>query len=101
MCEPVTAYLGEHERADDPRFYAYGQKGLGDIDVLSNKDILADIKTIIEKLRARGLDKVIAVDLTRTDTGIPTVRMVVPGLETYCFDRMRMGTRILKSERQV
>jgi len=96
MCEPVTAYLGDQERNDDPRFYAYNQKGLRDIEVSYSNDILLDVRTIIGKLQARGLDRVIAVDLTRTDTDIPTVRMIVPGLETYCFDRMRMGARILK-----
>ncbi|MEN6321573.1 MAG: YcaO-like family protein [Syntrophaceae bacterium] len=97
MCEPVTAYLGDHIDNDDARFYAYNQKGLRDIEVDYTEDILLDIRNIIRKLVARGLDTAIAVDLTRPDTGIPTVRMIVPGLETYCFDRMRMGTRILKS----
>ncbi len=96
MCEPVTAYLGEQERADDPRFYAYNQKSLRDIEINYGKDILMDVRTIIGKLRAKGLERVIAVNLTRPDTGIPTVRMIVPGLETYCFDKMRIGTRILK-----
>jgi ribosomal protein S12 methylthiotransferase accessory factor len=96
MCEPVTAYLGDQESTDDPRFYAYNQKGLRDIEVSYGKDILLDVRTIIGKLQARGLERVIAVNLTRPDTGIPTVRMIVPGLETYCFDRMRMGARILK-----
>ena len=96
MCEPVTAYLGDQERNDDPRFYAYNQKGLRDIEVSYGNDILLDVRTIIGKLQARGLDRVIAVDLTRTDTDIPTVRMIVPGLETYCFDKTRIGARILK-----
>jgi ribosomal protein S12 methylthiotransferase accessory factor len=97
MCEPVTAYLGDHNDDDDPRFYAYNQKGLRDIEADYTEDILLDVQNIIGKLGARGLDTVIAVDLTRPDTGIPTVRMIVPGLEAYCFDRTRMGTRILKS----
>ena len=67
-----------------------------DIEVSYGNDILLDVRTIIGKLQARGLDRVIAVDLTRTDTGIPTVRMIVPGLEAYCFDKTRIGARILK-----
>lgn len=97
MCEPGTAYLGDYADTDDPRFYAYNQKGLRDIEADYTEDILLDIRNIIGKLGEQGLDTVIAVDLTRPDTGIATVRMIVPGLETYCFDRMRMGTRILKS----
>jgi thioglycine synthase len=100
MCETVTAYLGEQESTDDPRFYAHSKKGLRDIEASYDNDIRQDVRTIIEKLRARGLDRAIAVDLTRTDTVIPTVRMIVPGLETYCFDRTRMGARLLKSGMQ-
>ncbi|MGZ3595930.1 MAG: YcaO-like family protein, partial [Syntrophales bacterium] len=96
MCEAVTAYLGERESTDDPRFYSYNRKGLSEIEVNYGEDILHDVRTIIGKLQARGLERVIAVDLTRPDTGIPTVRMIVPGLETYCFDKMRIGARILK-----
>lgn len=96
ICEPITAYLGDLDATDDPRFYAYNRKGLRDIEVGFSKDILLDIKNIIGKLDARGLDRVIAVDLTRPDTCIPTVRMIVPGLESYCFDKTRIGMRILK-----
>jgi putative methanogenesis marker protein 1 len=95
--EPVTAYLGDHGNEEDPRFYAYGQKGLRDLEVGYSDDILLDIRTLVGKLAARGLDRVIAVDLTRSDTGVATVRMIVPGLETYCFDRSRMGKRILNA----
>jgi len=96
MCEPITAYFGEHGDNDDPRFYAYNQKGLRNLEVNYTEDILQDIMIMIDKLRATRLDRVIAVDITRPDTGIPTVRMIVPGLETYCFDKMRIGGRILK-----
>jgi putative methanogenesis marker protein 1 len=95
--EWVTAYLGDHGNDEDPRFYAYGQKGLRDLEVGYSEDILLDIRDIVAKLEARGLERAIAVDLTRPDTGIPTVRMIVPGLETYCFDRTRIGTRILNA----
>jgi len=93
--EPVTAYLGDHGNDEDPRFFACGQKGLRDLEVGYSEDILTDIRDIVGKLAVRGLERAIAVDLTRPDTGVATVRMIVPGLETYCFDRTRMGTRIL------
>lgn len=98
LSESVAAYLGDHGDDDDPRFYAYHQKGLRDIEVDYSEDILLDVRNIIKKLEARELDRVIAMDLTRPDTGIPTVRIIVPGLETYCFDRTRIGARILKAE---
>jgi ribosomal protein S12 methylthiotransferase accessory factor len=48
---------------------------------------------MIARLSARGLHRVIAVDLWRDDIGMPTVRMIVPGLEIYCFDQTRTGKR--------
>ena len=36
-------------------------------------------------------------DLTREELGVPTVRVVVPGLEVYGFDRKRAGERLLKA----
>lgn len=93
--EPVTSYLGDHGNDEDPRFYAYGRKGLRDLEVGYSEDILLDIRAMVARLEARGLKRVIAVDLTRPDTAVPTVRMIVPGLETYCFDRTRIGERIL------
>ncbi len=96
MREPVTAYLGDPRGDDeDPRFFAYEYRGLRDLEVGYSDDILLDIRQMIGKLKARGLNRVIAVDLTRPDTGVPTVRMIVPGLETYCFDKTRIGQRLL------
>ena len=41
----------------------------------------ADLAHVLERLRAAGLDEILAVDLTRPEFAIPVVRMVVPGLE--------------------
>jgi YcaO-like protein with predicted kinase domain len=40
-----------------------------------------DLRWILSRLRAGGIDQAIAVDLTRESIGVPVVRMVVPGLE--------------------
>jgi ribosomal protein S12 methylthiotransferase accessory factor len=78
---------------DDPRFYAHHQKSLRELDRGYSDDILQDVRTMIARLSARGLHRVIAVDLWREDISMPTVRMIVPGLETYCFDQTRAGKR--------
>ena len=96
MCETVPLYLRQGED-ENPRFYAYNQKGIKELEVGYSTDIYDDIQNMISKLRARGLDRVIAVDLTRSDVDIPTVRMIVPGMETYCFDKTRVGERALKA----
>ncbi|MGA7628657.1 MAG: YcaO-like family protein, partial [Methanoregula sp.] len=42
----------------------------------------------------QGLDRVIVVDLTREEIGIPVVRVIVPGLEVYAMDPERRGERL-------
>ena len=42
-------------------------------------DFLKDINNIIAALAKKGLDRVIVVDLTREEIGIPVVRVIVPG----------------------
>lgn len=96
MCETAPLYLQQGED-ENFRFYAYNQKGIKELEVGYNDDIYDDVQSMISKLRARGLDRVIAVDLTRSDVDIPTVRMIVPGMETYCFDKTRMGKRAMKA----
>lgn len=44
-------------------------------------DVGRDLCWELERLRAAGIGRVVAVDLTRPDFGIPVVRVVIPGLE--------------------
>ncbi|MCK9391836.1 MAG: YcaO-like family protein, partial [Syntrophales bacterium] len=96
MCETAPLYLRQGED-ENFRFYAYNQKGIKELEVGYSNDIYDDIQSMISKLRTRGLDRVIAVNLTRSDVDIPTVRMIVPGMETYCFDKTRVGERAMKA----
>ncbi|HOI12448.1 MAG TPA: YcaO-related McrA-glycine thioamidation protein [Methanoculleus sp.] len=56
-------------------------------------DFLTDINHVTGRLSAAGLSRVIVVDLTRPEIGIPVVRVIVPGLEMYAMDQDRMGRR--------
>jgi ribosomal protein S12 methylthiotransferase accessory factor len=58
-----------------------------------NEDILDDIKLILSKLKKVGLDRVIIVNLINPDIGIPVVRAIVPGLETFKITKSVMGMR--------
>jgi ribosomal protein S12 methylthiotransferase accessory factor len=58
-----------------------------------NEDILDDIKLLLKCLTRVGLTKVIIVDLTIAKIGIPVVRAIVPGLETFKFTKTVMGRR--------
>jgi YcaO-like protein with predicted kinase domain len=55
-----------------------------DVPSLETDDVAADLRWELERLRAIGVERIVAVDLTRPDFGIPVVRMVIPGLEWDC-----------------
>jgi len=55
-----------------------------DVPSLDTDDVAADLRWELERLRAIGVERIVAVDLTRPDFGIPVVRMVIPGLEWDC-----------------
>lgn len=44
-----------------------------------HQDILDDIKHMLEALETQGLDKIIVVDLTKPETNVPVVKVMVPG----------------------
>jgi thioglycine synthase len=58
-----------------------------------NEDILEDIKLLLDHLKDDGLGTAIIVNLTNPEIGIPVVRAVVPGLETFKITRSVMGHR--------
>ncbi len=74
-------------------FDARSEVSFGDIASCDSDDFLKDIRAAIDALKEKGLDRVIAVDLTRPEIGVPVVRVIVPGLETYAMDQERIGRR--------
>jgi putative methanogenesis marker protein 1 len=65
-----------------------------DLPVHKSDDFLNDIKFTLLHLKKAGLDEALAIDLTRESTGIPAVRVIVPGLEVYALDKERGGQRL-------
>jgi YcaO-like protein with predicted kinase domain len=55
-----------------------------DVPSLDADDVAVDLRWELGRLRAIGVERIIAVDLTRPDFGIPVVRIVIPGLEWDC-----------------
>jgi ribosomal protein S12 methylthiotransferase accessory factor len=53
----------------------------GDVPNFSDDDLAGDLRWSLSRLAAAGSRRVIAVDLTRSDFGVPVVRLVIPGLE--------------------
>ncbi len=60
-----------------------GRRSFLDVPNVAADDIGADVAGALDRLRAVGVDRVVMVDLTRPDVGIPVVRMVVPGMEGF------------------
>ena len=53
----------------------------GGLPSLSGDDLRDDLRRLLARLAASGIERVVAVDLTRDDFAIPVVRLVIPGLE--------------------
>ncbi|QNK82120.1 YcaO-like family protein [Nakamurella sp. PAMC28650] len=56
----------------------------------------ADGRTLLARLQAIGIARVLAVDLTHPDIGVDVFRAVVPGLEGYMLEDFTPGTRALE-----
>ncbi|NLV27929.1 MAG: YcaO-related McrA-glycine thioamidation protein [Methanomicrobiales archaeon] len=70
-----------------------------DMSSYHTDDFLDDIHIVIDRLKEAGLDRVLVVDLTRPEIGIPVVRVIVPGLEHYAMDPERLGERCRRARR--
>jgi ribosomal protein S12 methylthiotransferase accessory factor YcaO len=87
---------GEHN-TDDRRAWQFMQSTrkikFSQVKTFSNEDILDDIKLILLRLKGVGLSQAVVVDLTNPDIGVPVVRAIVPGLETFKITKSVMGMR--------
>jgi len=72
------------------------KKDFGAVKTFENLDILDDILLLLKSLENVGLRRAIVVDLTNPEIGIPVVRVVVPGLETFKVTKSVMGNRARK-----
>lgn len=70
-----------------------------DIKSYVQDDILDDIKLILDKLKKAGLKRAIIVDLTDPVIGIPVVRAIVPGLETFEIAKLFTNTELFMGKR--
>ncbi len=85
-----------YDRAKRINAYWFRDNGTLDYSTIAScdsDDFLEDIRFMVEALKSKGLDRVIVVDLTREEIGIPVVRVIVPGLEIYAMDPERRGER--------
>lgn len=64
-----------------------------------HRDILGDLKFILKRLKKAGLKRAIIVDLTNPNVGIPVVRAIVPGLETFEVARLFTNNELVMGRR--
>lgn len=57
------------------------KRDFSSIDDYSSASFADDLAWLLSHLKRVGIQEVIAVDLTRSEIGIPVVRVVIPGLE--------------------
>lgn len=74
-------------------FEESSHKDFSEIESFDSDDFLLDINYMLKKLEEAGLDRVVVVDLTREEIGVPVVRVIVPGLEIAAVDSERVGQR--------
>ena len=67
-----------------------------EISTFNNEDILDDVNLILNNLKRVGIRRAVIVDLTDPDLGVPVVRAVVPGLETFKITKSIIGWRARK-----
>ncbi len=72
----------QHRRWKDKILSDTGERSFDDCPTHETASIDADLNHQLERLRAVGIDEVVAVDLTKAEFGIPVVRVVIPGLES-------------------
>jgi ribosomal protein S12 methylthiotransferase accessory factor len=56
-------------------------------------DVQEDLDHILSKLKLRGINQVIVVDLTTYGAPCSVVRVIVPGLETWSVNHVKLGRR--------
>ena len=78
-----------YSEGEDLRFCLDAEKSPQELNIVFSQDIVADIEQVITMVKTADLERAIALDLTRPEVGMPTVRVIIPGAEAYCFDRSR------------
>jgi ribosomal protein S12 methylthiotransferase accessory factor len=98
--EAVPAHMMHAKRPTsvEPRYWLIHRSGeqrrIDEVQCPArNEDTLDDIHLMIDRLRSVDLDRVLAVDLTRPETGVRVTRVIVPGAESWAVDHGKIGKR--------
>jgi ribosomal protein S12 methylthiotransferase accessory factor len=69
---------------------------LSEVTSFRSADLREDLRFLLKRLVAVGVEQVIVTDVSRPDLGIPVVRVRVPGLATFGVNQRRVGWRCLR-----
>lgn len=79
-----------------------GQRSFADVPRTFNASLEGDLSALLERLQAAGIEEAVAVNLTRSEFGIPVVRVVVPGLEGHIhvdgYAQGQRATRVARAQ---
>jgi ribosomal protein S12 methylthiotransferase accessory factor len=82
---PASYQERETDGIDDALLDALSREAepvdFGEVAGFASDDLAEDLRRAIDRVRAAGIERIIACDLTRPEFGIPVVRVVVPTLE--------------------
>lgn len=93
----VTKEMGyERIKAVNRLWYSDNDKKirLSEMQNLSTPYVRDDIEVVLGSLVEHGFERAVVADLTRDDVNIPTVRMIIPGMEVSTMDSEREGPRL-------
>jgi ribosomal protein S12 methylthiotransferase accessory factor len=77
------------------------RRNFRDVPTYDSRTCTDDLAWMLDRLRAVGIQEVMAVDLTRPEFGMPVVRVVIPGLEgPDDHERHVPGARVLERGRR-
>jgi ribosomal protein S12 methylthiotransferase accessory factor len=96
--EAVAARHTKRVRKIEPGRWVFQQNGrsklLREMASFETEDIADDIRWMLSRLAAHGIERVLAADLSEPG-GFAVVRVMAPGLEFWALDRGKIGPRAL------
>ena len=79
----LAALAAKSERARAMMRPVARPRDLASVENFDFDSLEAEVAWIVERLKSAGIRQAIAVDLTRSEFGIPVVRVIAPGLEGF------------------
>lgn len=90
-------YHVKRSGAVNPEAWAFKRSqtaiGLHELPSYPSDDVMVDLRLMLDRLRARGLEQAIVVDLSPPGVPASVVRVIVPGIESWVIDRSKLGRR--------